>query len=110
MRKLVAVVGISVGLLAMSGSPADAFAPINIRQAEDQASSLMRQEALWRYRTEGQLDCRRGRISGTEWSCRVWMRKGSKCGVGRIRVIKYYDYYYRDVRFNSYLRGRKYRC
>lgn len=54
--------------------------------AEEFAGRLLRQLPGWRYRQYGYIDCRGGRISRTEWSCRVGWIYGRGCRRGRVRV------------------------
>lgn len=78
--------------------------------AERASYSVLRQVSGWRYRSEGFLDCSRGRIDRITWACRYGYRQGNLCGRGRIQVRGYYDYQTYEQKISSHLSGRKYRC
>ena len=48
---------------------------------------LHKQVPTWTYRTAGFLQCGGGKISRSQWRCRVEWIAGSVCHAGRIRVI-----------------------
>ncbi len=111
-RTIALAVSVSFLLLGpVSASPAQAAdtPKIGYQAAQKASYSVLRKVSLWRYRDRGSLNCGRGRISRSEWSCRFQMRKGRTCGAGRIRVKAYFNEFGR-IKLNSHLRGRRYSC
>lgn len=107
MRRLV-VLGVAVGLLA--AAPASAYRyhpPLREGQAERYARAfLVKHYPGWRYRQEGYVDCRFGRINRYTRACRVGWRKGGNCWLGRMQIqtsyveagIVYYKVHFRARR------------
>lgn len=88
MRWLVAPV-LAVALIAVpSPAPSAAYRVPTVTEgiAEEFSYRLMRGVPGWRYRSDSYMDCSRGRISRTAWSCRVGWVYGYGCRRGRIRV------------------------
>jgi hypothetical protein len=84
-------------LFCATASPAVALAgyvahpTITEGLAKEWATSYMhKNDAHWRYRTSGGIDCRRGRLNRYSWACRVHYREGGFCASGRVNVI--YEY------------------
>jgi hypothetical protein len=67
--------------------------------AEEFTGRLLRRLPGWRYRQYGYNDCGGGRISRTEWSCRVGWVYGRGCRRGRVRVNG--EYIENGVKFYS---------
>jgi hypothetical protein len=56
--------------------------------AHDHALALLHKKVpTWTYRTAGNLQCGGGKVSRSDWRCRVSWIAGSVCHAGRIRVI-----------------------
>lgn len=97
MKRLLAIAAVALASLPVFG----ALAPIAsayiehpyIGQHQAYVSTLRflnEEYASWRYRTGGEIDCKGGRISSYEWSCRVNWQKGYGCVSGRTRVVNNY--------------------
>lgn len=54
--------------------------------AEREVRSLLQKEPTWRYRANGYIDCRFGKINRTRWACRVGWWRGNYCRFGRVQV------------------------
>ena len=57
---------------------------------EDAAQFLHKNVPGWRYRREGYIDCRGGRINAHTWACRVGWWGAGHCRLGRIRITNEY--------------------
>lgn len=81
-------------LLALSGNAEANYVEhptIHERQAEEDALAFLHKNyATWRYRQEGYVDCRYGRINRITWACRVGWRKGYNCWLGRMQIENEY--------------------
>lgn len=78
--------------------------------ARSQTGKILRQKPAWRYRDTGYINCHRGKINRTTWTCRIGIVRGHRCQLGRSRVFTYYEtngtiYVYTRIGF-----GRIYRC
>jgi hypothetical protein len=61
---------------------------ITERVAHEHALALLHKKVpTWTYRTAGTLQCGGGKVSRSDWRCRVSWIAGSVCHAGRIRVI-----------------------
>ena len=91
-RLLLLAVGV-VGFVAIMPSQSQAvYLPsVGPNLAESETRKLLRQNAFWRYRSIGDIDCRRGKIDRITWSCRITIIKGKRCQRGRSRVYSRYD-------------------
>lgn len=99
-------VGLAVLMIGAVGAPAAQASPkIGYHQAESAGYHNLRQVSIWRYRTYGALNCKNGRISRSDWSCRYYVEKGNTCGLGKIRV-----HAYGSNRVKSFLKGKHYPC
>jgi hypothetical protein len=80
-------------------------------QAERQSIGLLREYASWRYKTDGYLDCSRGKINRVTWVCRAGWIKGHSCIVGRVRVTGVITEYDGTRNFDVHFRGKgPYHC
>lgn len=87
--KLKVLVVSLVAFFAIVGSASAHLRPPTITEAEaekDTLKFLHESYGAWRYRTEGYVDCRNGRINRYIWVCRAGWRKGEICTQGRLRI------------------------
>lgn len=74
--------------------------------AEVETRATLQKIASWRYRDDGWLDCRRGKINRTRWACRFAWYRGNYCRRGRMQV---YGFLEGGERWYG-TRGRTVRC
>jgi hypothetical protein len=90
-----AIVGlIAAGLCLLIAASAGAYIerPVLRRPAaeQDTAQFLHKNVPGWRYRREGYIDCRGGRINAHTWACRVGWYGSGHCRQGRVRITNEY--------------------
>lgn len=81
-----------LGTLALAGAAKASFTPhIHQGEAEERTVRFLHsEEAGWRYRSEGYVDCNGGRISNISWACRVGWTGSAGCSIGRVRITNEY--------------------
>lgn len=90
--KRAAVIGVVLGALVIPSS-AGAYVErpgIGEHSAELSVAKYVRQFPGWRYREDGFIECRRGRINGYMWACRVAWWTLPRCRHGRVRITNEY--------------------
>ena len=83
---LIALIASAYAFLAPSPASATRVPTITRGIAEEFTYRNLRELPGWRYRSAGYVDCDRGRLSRTEWACRVGWIYGRGCRYGRVRV------------------------
>jgi hypothetical protein len=111
--KLTIVLGalVAASLIGLGTAAADNGRPtVHAGLAERYAYGILQKRPSWRYRTEGYVDCRFGKINRYTWACRVGWYQGRTCHRGRVRVTgTYREHGYNN--YNVHFRGSgAYRC
>jgi len=100
MKVRLGVIAVAVALLVPATASGWTEKPaIGESFAQSAVSKYLRKYPGWRYRQDGFVDCRRGRINGYTWACRVAWWSGYRCRQGRVRITTRYGengtiYYY----------------
>jgi hypothetical protein len=83
------------------------YPTIHERAAEEDAAQFLHKNyATWRYREEGYIDCRGGRLNRITWACRVGWIKGHNCWLGRMQ-IQNEDREGSTIYYNVHFRARR---
>ena len=105
------IIAMVFGMVATQSSEARRLPGVGPTYAKQRTFAVLRQLPIWRYRSLGFVDCSRGKINRTTWSCRYLIVKHHTCWRGRSQTFSYWNNYQQAFYFHTSVRtGNRYHC